>query len=55
MTRIPDGTRVSVRFANGSFSGWVVTYAPDLGGYVVCLEPDGEQWVAPRADVRRSR
>jgi hypothetical protein len=46
---IANGTPVKVRYESGSFSGTVVTYAPDLGGYVLLV--GGEQWVAPKADV----
>ena len=46
-----NGTPVKVRFESGTFDASVVTWAPDLGGYVVLV--NGEQWVAAKADVTR--
>jgi hypothetical protein len=47
---ITNGTPVKVRFESGTFDASVVTWAPDLGGYVVLV--GGEQWVAPKSDVK---
>lgn len=46
---LKNGTPVKVRYESGTFDASVVTWAPDLGGYVLLV--GGEQWIAPKSDV----
>ena len=51
---LSSGTRV---ITSDNFTATIVTYAPELGGYVVSMtgnngEIPGEQWIAAASDVR---